>query len=182
MPPITEGSTPSGSVRFKLDGNVKTVNKPVTGAALHVLAGNPASLVGSAGPVPNIRVHSLQNSSLRPECSPGADGGSAPRWGSLTVRAGARPGGWTSASRHRKDWAICFPNPISVQVRIGSAPERRSVSFANEILCGGSDRYKQDGARCPNAWEMRQAFDCAVHPRRDILSLPFRGSRGIFLL
>jgi len=51
--PITEGSTPSGSVRFKLDGNVKTVNKPVTGAALHVLAGNPASLVGPAGPVPN---------------------------------------------------------------------------------------------------------------------------------
>ena len=50
---ITEGSTPSGSVRFKLDGNVKTVNKPVTGAALHVLAGNPASLVGPAGPVPN---------------------------------------------------------------------------------------------------------------------------------
>ena len=53
MPPITEGSTPSGSVRFKLDGNVKTVNKPVTGAALHVLAGNPASLTGPAGPVPN---------------------------------------------------------------------------------------------------------------------------------
>jgi len=51
--PITEGSTPSGSVRFKLDGNVKTVNKPVTGAALHVLAGNPASLTGPAGPVPN---------------------------------------------------------------------------------------------------------------------------------
>ena len=51
--PITEGSTPSGSVRFKLDGNVKTVNKPVTGAALHVLAGNPASLAGPAGPVPN---------------------------------------------------------------------------------------------------------------------------------
>ena len=50
---ITEGSTPSGSVRFKLDGNVKTVNKPVTGAALHVLAGNPPSLVGPAGPVPN---------------------------------------------------------------------------------------------------------------------------------
>ena len=46
--PITEGSTPSGSVRFKLDGNVKTINKPVTGAALHVLAGNPASLVGPA--------------------------------------------------------------------------------------------------------------------------------------
>ena len=51
--PITEGSTPSGSVRFKLDGNVKTVNKPVTGATLHVLAGNPASLIGPAGPVPN---------------------------------------------------------------------------------------------------------------------------------
>lgn len=53
MPPITEGSIPSGSVRFKLDGKVKTVNKPVTGAALHVLAGNPASLAGPAGAVPN---------------------------------------------------------------------------------------------------------------------------------
>src|ERR1700689_4333656 len=53
MPPITEGRTPSGSVRFKLAGNVKTVKRPGTGAALHVLAGNPASLTGAAGPVPN---------------------------------------------------------------------------------------------------------------------------------
>ena len=53
MPPITEGSIASGSVRFKLDGKTKTANRPVTGAALHVLAGNPASLEGPAGPVPN---------------------------------------------------------------------------------------------------------------------------------
>ena len=47
------------------------------------------------------------------------------------------PGGRTSALRHRWDWAICSPNPISVQVRIGSALPELNVSCANEIICGG---------------------------------------------
>lgn len=52
--PITEGSTPSGSIRFKLNGKVKTISRPVTGAALHVLAGNPATLTADGGgAIPN---------------------------------------------------------------------------------------------------------------------------------
>jgi hypothetical protein len=56
MAVTSEGITPSGSssIRFYLDGNVKTVNRPVTGAALHVVAGSPASLTAEGGgEVPN---------------------------------------------------------------------------------------------------------------------------------
>ncbi len=42
-----------GSVRFRLNGQVKTANNPVTGAALWKIAGNPKTLVRAATPVPN---------------------------------------------------------------------------------------------------------------------------------
>jgi hypothetical protein len=50
---IIEGSIPSGSVRFKLNGLTKTINFPVSGAALHLLAGNPTTLVSGDVAVPN---------------------------------------------------------------------------------------------------------------------------------
>jgi hypothetical protein len=51
---INEANIRTGSIRFRLDGNVKTINRPVTGAALHVLAGNPATLTADGGgAVPN---------------------------------------------------------------------------------------------------------------------------------
>jgi hypothetical protein len=53
LPPIIEGSIPSGSVRFKLNGLTKTINFPVSGAALHLLAGNPTTLVSGDVAVPN---------------------------------------------------------------------------------------------------------------------------------
>ena len=53
MQPIIEGSIPSGSVRFKLNGLTKTINFPVSGAALHLLAGNPTTLVSGGVAVPN---------------------------------------------------------------------------------------------------------------------------------
>ena len=53
MPPIIEGSIPSGSVRFKLNGLTKTINFPVSGAALHLLAGNPTTLESGDVAVPN---------------------------------------------------------------------------------------------------------------------------------
>ena len=53
MPPITEGTIPSGSVRFKLNGLTKSINLPVTGAELHRLAGNPATLITGDVAVPN---------------------------------------------------------------------------------------------------------------------------------
>jgi hypothetical protein len=53
LPPIIEGSIPSGSVRFKLNGLTKTINFPVSGAALHLLAGNPTTLVSGGVAVPN---------------------------------------------------------------------------------------------------------------------------------
>jgi hypothetical protein len=52
------------------------------------------------------------------------------------------PGGWDIGFRHRMDWAIWFTNPISVQVRRGSAVSRRSVSIANEIFCRGRNANK----------------------------------------
>ena len=53
MPPSIEGSIPSGSVRFKLNGLTKTINFPVSGAALHLLAGSPTTLVSGDVAVPN---------------------------------------------------------------------------------------------------------------------------------
>ena len=50
---ITEGTRQSGSVRFRLNGQVKTINHPITGAALHVLAGNPTSLTMGGREIPN---------------------------------------------------------------------------------------------------------------------------------
>lgn len=50
---ITEGNTTRGSVRFKLDGLTKTIDFPVSGAALHQLAGNPTTLVSGDVVVPN---------------------------------------------------------------------------------------------------------------------------------
>jgi hypothetical protein len=40
-------------VRFKLNGLTKTINLPVSGAALHLLAGNPTTLVSGDVAVPN---------------------------------------------------------------------------------------------------------------------------------
>jgi hypothetical protein len=42
-----------GHVRFLLDGKVKTLSVPVTGVALHAIAGNPASLTSGGKEVPN---------------------------------------------------------------------------------------------------------------------------------
>jgi hypothetical protein len=50
---MTEGTILSGSVRFRLDGRVKTVSRPVTGAALHSIAGNPTGLTSGGVAVPN---------------------------------------------------------------------------------------------------------------------------------
>ena len=43
----------TGHIRFLLDGNVKTISSPVTGAALHAIAGNPTSLTSGGQEVPN---------------------------------------------------------------------------------------------------------------------------------
>lgn len=43
----------TGHIRFLLDGNVKTLSSPVTGAALHAIAGNPTSLTSGGQEVPN---------------------------------------------------------------------------------------------------------------------------------
>jgi D-ribose pyranose/furanose isomerase RbsD len=51
--PPDKASSPA-TVHFKLNGQNKTINTPVTGAALHRLAQLPTTLVTSAGtPVPN---------------------------------------------------------------------------------------------------------------------------------
>ena len=42
-----------GHIRFILDGKVKTLSSPVTGAALHIIAGNPMSLSSGGAEVPN---------------------------------------------------------------------------------------------------------------------------------
>ena len=42
-----------GHIRFLLDGNVKTIPLPVTGASLHAIAGNPTSLTSGGVEVPN---------------------------------------------------------------------------------------------------------------------------------
>ena len=42
-----------GHIRFKLDGHVKTLSAPITGAALHAIAGNPSSLTTGGKEVPN---------------------------------------------------------------------------------------------------------------------------------
>jgi hypothetical protein len=42
-----------GSIRFVLDGKVKTLSAPITGAALHTIAGNPTSLTSGGQEVPN---------------------------------------------------------------------------------------------------------------------------------
>ena len=43
----------NGHTRFTLDGITKTLPNPVTGAAMHTIAGNPASLTGGGKEVPN---------------------------------------------------------------------------------------------------------------------------------
>ena len=42
-----------GHIRFILDGKVKTLPSPVTGAAIHIIAGNPTSLTSDGMEVPN---------------------------------------------------------------------------------------------------------------------------------
>ena len=50
---ITSGAaTKHGHVRFKLDGVVKTLPEPITGLALHTIAGHPSSLTSEGVPVP----------------------------------------------------------------------------------------------------------------------------------
>ncbi len=47
----------TGHIRFYLDGVVKTLSRPVTGAALHAIAGCPAYLVSDGKDVPNNNEH-----------------------------------------------------------------------------------------------------------------------------
>ena len=63
-----------GSVRFKLNGQVKTINHPVTGAALHALAGSPTSLTAGGKKVPNDheKFHLAHDEELVSEHKPGA--------------------------------------------------------------------------------------------------------------
>ena len=51
---LTSGNTENRShIRFRLDGAVKSLTLPVTGAALHTIAGNPEYLVTAGHDVPN---------------------------------------------------------------------------------------------------------------------------------
>jgi hypothetical protein len=47
------------------------------------------------------------------------------------------PGGWDIGFTPSHGLGHLCTNPISVQVRIGSAPARRIVSYANEVFFSG---------------------------------------------